>query len=71
MKDENMSSNVDDKLKKLKIESKPNASLLSFPSDKNIDTLFYVDDSILKFKTVINSDGKLEIFIEKAGKTIW
>lgn len=44
-----------------------NVSLLSLSSDKESETLFYVDDSILTIKTVVNIDGKLEIFIEKSG----
>ena len=62
------SSNVDEKLKKLKMEGIKNVSLLSFSSTKTIDTLLYVDDSILKVKTVVNIDGTLEIFIEKSKK---
>jgi len=63
----NISSNVDEKLKKLKMDGIKNVSLLSLSSDKESETLFYVDDSILTIKTVVNIDGKLEIFIEKSG----
>lgn len=63
----NISSNVDKKLKKLKMDGIKNVSLLSLSSDKESETLFYVDDSILTIKTVVNIDGKLEIFIEKSG----
>ncbi len=62
------SSNVDEKLKKLKLDGVKNVSLLSFPSAKIIETLLYVDDSILKVKTVVNIDGSLEIFIEKSSE---
>lgn len=62
----NISSNVDKKLKKLKMDGIKNVSLLSLSSDKESETLFYVDDSILTIKTVVNIDGKLEIFIEKS-----
>ncbi|HEY0195980.1 MAG TPA: hypothetical protein VGC02_00255 [Methanobacterium sp.] len=58
--------NVDEKLRKLKMEGIKNVSLLSFPSAKTADTIFYVDDSILTVKTVVNIDGSLEIFIEKS-----
>jgi hypothetical protein len=63
----NISSNVDKKLKKLKMDGIKNVSLLSLSSDKESETLFYVDDSILTIKTMVNIDGKLEIFIEKSG----
>jgi predicted house-cleaning NTP pyrophosphatase (Maf/HAM1 superfamily) len=68
MENQNRTSNVDEKLRKLKIEGIKNVSLLSFPKAKTIDTLLYVDDSILTVKTVVNIDGKLEIFIEKSGE---
>lgn len=62
------SSNVDEKLRKLKLDGIKNVNLLSFPSAKEAETLFYVDDSILIVKTMVNIDGKLEIFIEKSGE---
>lgn len=68
MENQNCSSNVDEKLRKLKMEGIRNVSLLSFPKANTIDTLLYVDDSILTVKTVVNIDGKLEIFIEKSGE---
>ncbi len=68
MENQNRTSNVDEKLRKLKMEGIKNVSLLSFPKAKTIDTLLYVDDSILTVKTVVNIDGKLEIFIEKSGE---
>jgi len=68
MENQNRTSNVDEKLRKLKIEGIKNVSLLSFPKAKTIDTFLYVDDSILTVKTVVNIDGKLEIFIEKSGE---
>ncbi len=69
MKNQNStSSKVDEKLRKLKMEGIRNVSLLSFPKAKTIDTLLYVDDSILTVKTVVTIDGKLEIFIEKSGE---
>ncbi len=61
----NIASDVEEKLKKLKIRGMKNISLVSFPSSKTINTLFYVDDTILKVKTIVNFDGSLEIFIEK------
>lgn len=63
----NISSNVDEKLKKLKMEGIKNVSLLSFPSAKTVDTFLYVDDSIV-VRTVVNIDGSLEIFIEKSNE---
>jgi hypothetical protein len=68
MENQNRTSNVNEKLRKLKMEGIKNVSLLSFPKAKTIDTLLYVDDSILTVKTVVNIDGKLEIFIEKSGE---
>ncbi len=68
MENQNRTSNVDEKLRKLKMEGIKNVSLLSFPKAKTIDTLLYVDDSILTVKTVVNIDGKLEISIEKSGE---
>ncbi|NYB27856.1 MAG: hypothetical protein HVN34_11140 [Methanobacteriaceae archaeon] len=68
MENQNRTSNVDEKLRKLKMEGIKNVSLLSSPQAKAIDTLLYVDDSILTVKTVVNIDGKLEIFIEKSGE---
>lgn len=65
---QNSTSNVDEKLKKLKLEGIRNVSLLSFPRAKTIGTLLYVDDSILTVKTVVNINGTLEIFIEKSGE---
>jgi len=60
---------LEEKLKELKIKGDKNISLLSllrFPSSKTADTLLYVDDSIIKVRTVVNMDGSLEIFIEKS-----
>jgi len=68
MENQNRTSNVNEKLRKLKMEGIKNVSLLSFPKAKTIDTLLYVDDSILTVKTVVNIDGKLEISIEKSGE---
>jgi len=59
-------SELAEKLKELKIKGDKNISLLRFPSSKAVDTLLYVDDSILKVRTVVNMDGSLEIFIEKS-----
>lgn len=58
-------SELSGKLKELKIKGDKNLSLLRFPSSKTVDTLLYVNDSILKIKTVVNVDGCLEIFIGK------
>lgn len=57
---------LEEKLKELKIKGDKNISLLRFPSSKTADTLLYVDDSIIKVRTVVNMDGSLEIFIEKS-----
>ena len=67
-KHENSSSNIDGMLRKLKQKGIKNVSLLSIPKEKTVDTLFYVDDSILKVKTLVKMDGRLEIFIEKSGE---
>jgi len=55
---------IDEKLKKLKIDGIKNISLVKSPSD-NAETILYVNESFSNVKTVVNMDGKLEIFIEK------
>jgi hypothetical protein len=52
MENQNRTSNVDEKLRKLKMEGIKNVSLLSSPQAKAIDTLLYVDDSILTVKNI-------------------
>jgi hypothetical protein len=59
------SEEVIEKLKELKIKGTKKINFLSFPSTKTANTLLYVDDSILKVRTLIKIDGGLEIFIER------
>lgn len=65
---ETISKEVAEKLKERKIKGEKNINFLSFPSSKIVDSLLYVDDSMLKVRTVMNIDGSLEIFIEKSLK---
>jgi hypothetical protein len=64
-KKEIISDEVTKKLKDLKIKGTKKINFLSFPSTKTANTLLYVDDSILKVRTLIKIDGSLEIFIER------
>jgi hypothetical protein len=59
------SEEVIEKLKELKIKGTKKIKFLNFPSTKTANTLLYVDDSILKVRTLIKIDGSLEIFIER------
>lgn len=56
------------KIKERKIKGKKNINLQRFPTAKTSDTLLYVDDEVLKVKTVVNIDGTLEIFIATSDK---
>ncbi|MCE5215139.1 MAG: hypothetical protein LLF83_10530 [Methanobacterium sp.] len=59
-----MSPKSPEKIKEHKIKGKKNINLQSFHTTKTINTLLYIDDEVLKVKTLVNIDGTLEIFIE-------
>ncbi len=52
-----------------KIKGNQNINLQSFHTTKTINTILYIDDEVLKVKTVVNIDGTLEIYIEKPNKS--